>query len=101
MCDNEAYILKLEKENMELRSGKSVQRSNYTLNLKKDPSFEHQMKIFEEKLAELDVLNEVYHQKTQKIQKIKESLVVKEKWIEHKEKELKASWQNFEKTKHD
>jgi hypothetical protein len=99
--DNEAYILKLEKENMELRSRSVISRSNYSLNLKKNSSLDYEKKNFEEKLMQLDKLNEIYHQKNQDVYKTQENLKVKEKWIEHKERELKLSWQNFEKVKHE
>ncbi|OMJ79416.1 hypothetical protein SteCoe_20571 [Stentor coeruleus] len=99
--ENDAYVIKLEKENMELRSRNPISRSDYTLNLRKNPSLETEKRNFEEKLTQLDKLNEVYHAKNQSIQKIQESLKVKEKWIDQKEKELRASWQNFEKMKQD
>lgn len=99
--ENDAYVIKLEKENMELRSRQPISRSDYTLNLRKNPSLEAEKRNFEEKLAQLDKLNEVYHAKNQNIQKVQESLKVKEKWIDQKEKELRASWQNFEKMKQD
>ncbi|OMJ82455.1 hypothetical protein SteCoe_16864 [Stentor coeruleus] len=99
--ENDAYVIKLEKENMELRSRQPISRSDYTLNLRKNPSLEAEKRNFEEKLAQLDKLNEVYHAKNQSIQKVQESLKVREKWIDQKEKELRASWQNFEKMKQD
>jgi hypothetical protein len=96
---SEEYVLKLEKENMELRSKSQSTRSDFTLNIRKNPSLENEKKNFEEKLTQLDKLNESYHQKHNQIIKIQESLRVKERWIDKKEKELKAHWQNFEKTK--
>lgn len=97
---NEEYVLKLEKENMELRANSIPSRSDYSLTMKKNSkSLETEKKNFEEKLSELDKLNESYHQKHVHVLKIQESLRVKERWIDHKEKELKAQWQNFEKTK--
>ena len=51
------------------------------------------------KLVQLDKLNESYQLKHLQMIKVQESLRVKERWIEHKEKELKAHWQGFERTK--
>ena len=97
--ENEAYILKLEKENMELRSKTISTRHSFSLNLKKNPQLDNEKRNFEDKLQELDKLNESYHTKQRQILKIQESLKVKEKWIDSKEKELRSCWQNFEKTK--
>lgn len=97
--NDEAYILKLEKENMELRSKHSVVRENYTLNLKKADHCDNEKLRFEAQLQQLDKLNENYQQKNQQILKKQESLRVKEKWLDQKEKEMRLQWQSFEKAK--
>lgn len=108
---SEAYVLKLEKENMELRAKTNSITSSFSsnsnngtkpefiLNIRKNPTLEHEKKNFEEKLLQLDKLNESYQKKHLQMIKVQESLRVKERWIDQKEKELKAHWQNFEKTK--
>lgn len=96
---NEEYVLKLERENMELRSKTIPSRNDYTITMRKNNTLETEKKNFEEKLSQLDKLNDSYHQKHIQILKVQESLRVKERWIDHKEKELKSQWQNFERTK--
>jgi len=97
---NEEYVLKLEKENMELRAKSMPSKIGSSLTLKKsNESLEAEKKNFEEKLLELDKLNESYRQKHVQVLKIQESLRVRERWIDQKDKELKTQWQKFEKTK--
>ncbi|OMJ92608.1 hypothetical protein SteCoe_4618 [Stentor coeruleus] len=97
--ENESYVLKLEKENMLLRSRQALPRSDFTLTLRRNSYLETEKRNFEEKLSQLDKLNEEYQARNQSILKVQESLRVKERWIDQKEKELRVSWQNFEKTK--
>ena len=91
---SEAYVLKLEKENMELRAKTntipSAHASNlnagpkqeFVLNIRKNPIIENEKKNFEEKLLQLDKLNESYQKKHLQMIKVQESLRVKERWTE-------------------
>lgn len=97
--ENDPYVLKLEKENMLLRSRQALPRNDFTLTLRRNSYLETEKRNFEEKLGQLDRLNEEYQARNQSILKVQESLRVKEKWIDQKEKELRVCWQNFEKSK--
>ncbi|OMJ80765.1 hypothetical protein SteCoe_18924 [Stentor coeruleus] len=97
--ENDPYIIKLEKENMLLRSRQALPRNDFTLTLRRNSYLETEKRNFEEKLSQLDRLNEEYQARNQSILKVQESLKVKERWIDQKEKELRVCWQNFEKTK--
>jgi hypothetical protein len=96
---DDPYVLKLERENKELREKTRTERTEFTLNLKRSPAVEAEKKNFEEKLAQLDMLNENYRERNKQVAKVQEALRVKEKWLEQKENELKISWQEFEKRK--
>lgn len=94
----EKYILKLEKENKDLRAG-DYGKKNHALNLRKNYKLEQERKNFEDKLAELDFLTCTYKKKHEQINKLEEELRVKEKLLDQKEKELKNDKIEFERTK--
>ncbi|OMJ82103.1 hypothetical protein SteCoe_17266 [Stentor coeruleus] len=92
--DIENYILKLEKENRELRSG-----GNGRENMKKNYKLEQERRNFEDKLAELDCLTITYRKKHEQIVKLEEELRIKEKLLEQKENDLKNEKAGLDKAK--
>lgn len=92
--DIEIYILKLEKENRELRAG-----GNGRKNTKKNYKLEQERRNFEDKLAELDCLTITYRKKHEQIVKLEEELRIKERLLEQKEKDLKNEKAGLDKAK--
>ena len=95
----ENYILKLEKENRDLRTGKISGKANIILNLRRNDTLELERKNFEEKLNQLDILNDSYKFKHAQMAMLQENLKIKESLLEQKEKELRTIKNQFEQTK--
>ncbi|OMJ89916.1 hypothetical protein SteCoe_7804 [Stentor coeruleus] len=92
--DIENYILKLEKENRELRVG-----GNGRENVKKNYRLEQERRNFEDKLAELDCLTITYRKKHEQIIKLEEELRIKERLLDQKENDLRNEKTEFNRAK--
>ena len=97
--DIEDYISKLERENRELRRGESHNKKNVILNLKRGPNLEQERKNFEERLAQLDGLDDFYKLRHKQLTQAQESLKIKEELLAQKENDLRLSKLDFEKTR--
>ena len=97
--DVEEYISKLERENRELRRGEYQNKNNIILNLKRSPALEQERENVEERLEQLDALNDFYKLRYKQLTQAQESLKIKEELLTQKENDLRLSKFEFEKTR--
>lgn len=97
--DTEKYIQKLEKENIKLREGENRDRNLNKFEGRKNLKLEQERKNFEEKLAELDFLTGTYKTKHSQIAALEENLRLKENLLDIKEKQLRQTKIELDKSK--
>ena len=97
--DTEKYIQKLERENIKLREGENRERSVSRFEGRKNLKLEQERKNFEEKLAELDFLTGTYKTKHSQIAVLEENLRLKEGLLDVKEKQLRQTKMELDKSK--
>lgn len=97
--ETEKYIQKLEKENRELRAGENRERNLNKFENRKNLRLEQERKNFEEKLNELDLLTNTYRNKHCQIAVLEENLRVKESLLDLKEKQLRQTKMDLDRSK--
>ena len=97
--ETEKYILKLEKENRELRSIELIGKKKTVLDLSRNNKLDLERKRFEENLIELDKLKNDYSLKYRQINQLQQNLKLKEALLDEKEKELRISTLELQKLK--